>query len=191
MCVAGPARRSSSVVGRVLAPLLVLQALVVTPAFADGALPGVDPGLAPPSAEPAIETDALLPHVRLGVIEHYDDLRGQDVRRVIRQKVDHVVHCSDRFAQSGMPLQGTLHLRFVLFEDGEADEIQVDLGKTRLPDMEDCLAPLVARWPLPSDERLGALDVQVSYNIGMAELFIDDGPHFTDEASVSPETLRW
>ncbi len=158
--------------GRARAAALVCAAALglPAPALADNLLPEVAPELDLSEALEDIEPDAFLPVLRMGLIQHHDDLRGRDLHRVMRQKLPHVVHCTDRLAQAGMPLQGTLHLTFVLLADGTAQDLEVNLGRMPLPELEDCLHPLVARWPLPADERLGALDVQVDYLVGVPEV---------------------
>jgi hypothetical protein len=142
-------------------------------ALADNALPEVAPALELPAHAEAIAPDELLPEVRLGLIQHHGDLRGPALRRVVRQKVPHITHCVDRMAQAGMPLQGTLHLHFVLLADGSPADLELSLGRFPVPELEDCLHPLVARWPLPSDERLGGLDVQVDYLLDLPALDLD------------------
>jgi hypothetical protein len=142
-------------------------------ALADNSLPEVAAALELPAHAEAIGPDELLPEVRMGLIQHHGDLRGPELHRVVRQKLPHVTHCVDRMAQAGMPLQGTLHLHFVLLADGTPADLELNLGRIPLPEVEDCLHPLVARWPLPSDERLGSLDVQVDYLLDLPALDLD------------------
>ena len=142
-------------------------------AHAHGDLPEVADDLDLPGEGAAVEDRS--PRVRLGLIDAGGDARAPEVRRVVRQRLHHLVYCADRMAAAGIVIQGPVHLRFVLLPDGAAEDVGLAVGQLRVEEFDACLAPLVERWPLP--EGGPAVDVDITYDLRAPllgiEVFVD------------------